>query len=77
MVTSYNTLHHDPITHFIIMAPPVRYYPHRAGRDRDGGIGPVYAVHPFHQRGYAIGSYLSGLWRAIRPILSRRAKTAG
>jgi hypothetical protein len=59
------------------MNPLVRYYLHQAGRGNNDGIGPVYAVPPVYQRGYGIGSYLSGLWRVVRPILWRGAKRVG
>ena len=55
----------------------VRYYLHQAGRDGRGGIGPVYAVPPFYQRGYGIASFLGGLWRMVRPILWSGVKPVG
>ena len=59
------------------MDPLVRYYLHQAGRSTDNGKGPVYAVPLFHQRLYEIGSYLGVLWRMVRPIVWRGAKTVG
>ena len=59
------------------MNPLVRCYLHQAGRGKDDGIGSVYAVPPFHQRGYGIVRYLGGLWRVFRRILWRGAKTVG
>jgi hypothetical protein len=59
------------------MNPLVQYYLHQAGRGKTDGIGPVYVLPPFHQRGYGIGSYLSGLWRVFRPFLWKGAKRVG
>ena len=44
---------------------------------KGNAIGPVYAVPLFHQRCYGIGSFLGVLWRVVRPILWRGAKTVG
>jgi hypothetical protein len=43
----------------------------------DDVIGPVYATTPFVQRGHGIGSFLSGLFRMIRPIFVSGAKAVG
>src|SRR5215468_6659971 len=64
------------------MNPLVAYYLHQAGRglNRGGGyssIGPVYATAPFVQRGHGIGSFLSGVFRFVRPILWSGAKVVG
>jgi len=64
------------------MDPLVSYYLHQAGRGsiRGGGysgIGPVYSTAPFVQRGHGIGSFLSGLFRFVRPILWSGAKVVG
>ena len=59
------------------MNPLVRYFLHQAGRGTDNGMGPVYALPLFHQRGYGIGSYLGGLWQMVTPIIWRGAKTVG
>jgi len=59
----------------------VQYYLHQAGHGAAGsrgmhdGIGPFYAASPFLQRGYGIGSFLTGLWRMVRPFLWSGAKT--
>jgi hypothetical protein len=48
------------------------------GRGRgDTGIGPIYCIPPFIQRGHDLGSFLSGLFRSFRPILWNGAKTFG
>jgi len=39
------------------------------------GIGPVYLVSPFVQRGHGIGNFLRGLWRVVRPVLRSGAKS--
>jgi len=65
------------------MNPLVSYYLHQAGRgsNRGGGgyssIGPVYSTAPFVQRGHGIGSFLSGLFRFVKPILWSGAKVVG
>ena len=64
------------------MNPLVSYYLHQAGRgsNRGGGyssIGPVYSTTPFVQRGHGIGSFLSGLFRFVKPILWSGGKVAG
>jgi len=65
------------IVHFILMNPLVRYYIHQAGCGKNNGIGSVYATPLVLQRGYGIGSFLSGLWRVVRPILWSGAKALG
>jgi hypothetical protein len=48
----------------------VRDYLVQAGRGSPtGGIGPVYSVQPFVQRGHGIRSFLSNLFRLVRPVL--------
>ena len=61
------------------MDPLLRYYLNQAGRGIGGRgcIGPIYSVPPIYQRGYGIGSFLCSLWRMVRPILWRGAKTVG
>ena len=59
------------------MDPLAPYYLHQVGCGADNGIGPVYALPPFHQRGYGIGSFLGGLWQMVRPILWRVTKAVG
>ena len=64
------------------MDPLVSYYLQQAGRGsyRGGGysgIGPVYSTAPFVQRGHGIGSFLSGLFRFVKPILWSGAKVVG
>jgi len=61
------------------MTPLGQYYVHQAGGGRggDSGIGPIYSVPPFVQRGHGIGSFLRGLWRTVRPVLWSNAKSLG
>jgi len=53
----------------------VRYYLRQAGRGHTNGIGPIYDATPVLQRGYGIGSFLTGLWLTVRPILWSGAKS--
>ena len=57
----------------------VKYYVRQAGGGGggDNGVGPIYVVPPFVQRGNGTGSFLSGLFRAVRPILWSGAKLLG
>ena len=56
----------------------MKYYVRQAGGGSgDNGVGPIYTVPPFVQRGRGIGSFLSGLFRAVRPILWSGAKVMG
>jgi len=59
------------------MDPLLRYYLNQAGRGKNNDIGPVYATPLVLQRGYGVGSFLSGIWRVVRPILWRPAKALG
>ena len=52
----------------MIMDTLVKYYVRQAGGGSgDKGVRPIYNVPPFVQRGRGIGSFLSGLFRAVRP----------
>jgi hypothetical protein len=56
----------------------VRYYLVQAGRGSPtSGIGPVYSLPPFVQRGHGIGSFLSNLFRLVRPVLWSGVKAVG
>ena len=61
------------------MTPLRQYYIRQAGGGRggDSGIGSIYSVPPFVQRGHGIGSFLRGLWRTVRPVLWSGAKSLG
>ena len=43
----------------------------------DDYVAPIYVTHPFVQRGHGIGSFLSGLFRAVRLVLWSGAKVFG
>ena len=49
--------------------PLVQYCLHQAGRGSRSGIGAIYSIPPFVQRGYRIGSFLSGLFRLVQTVL--------
>jgi hypothetical protein len=63
------------------MNPVVKYYVSQAsrgnGRGDSSGIGPIYSIAHFVQRGQGIGSLLSGLFRIVRRVLWSGAKTVG
>jgi len=56
------------------MDPLVKYYIRQAGGGYDD-VGPIYVLPS--QRGHGIGSFLSGLFRAVRPVLWSGAKDFG
>jgi len=62
------------------MNPLTRYYIHQAGGGGGGGsedgIGPIYSVPPFVQRGHGLGSLMGGLFRSIRPLFFSGLRTA-
>jgi len=60
------------------MTPLGQYYIRQAGVGGGGrGIGPVYSVSPFVQRGHGIDSFLRELWRNVQPVLWSGAKSVG
>ena len=62
------------------MNPLTRYYIHQAGGGGGGiggGVGPIYSVPPFVQRGNGLGSLLGGLFLSIRPLLFSGLRTSG
>ena len=61
----------------MIMDTLVKYYVRQAGGSGDNGVGPIYVTPLFVQRGCGIGSFLSGLFRAVSPILWSGAKNFG
>jgi len=60
------------------MTPLGQYYIRQAGGGEGGhGMGTVYSVPPFVQRGHGIGSFLRGLWGTVQPVLWSGAKILG
>lgn len=60
-----------------LMRALTQYYIQQSGRGSRGGIGPVYSVPPFIQRGHGIGAIFGSLWRTLRPWLWSGAKSVG
>lgn len=60
------------------MDPLTAYYKNQAGAGGLGDlIGPVYRGSFHVQQGHGIGSFLSGLFRLVRPVLVSGAKALG
>jgi hypothetical protein len=61
------------------MNPLEQYYLNQAGRgiNSSSGIGPIYQVPTFVQRGHGIGDILGSLWRFVRPLLWTGVKSLG
>ena len=61
------------------MNPLTKYYIYQAGGGggSGGGVGPIYSVPAFVQRGHGLGSLLGGLFRSIRPLFFSGLRTAG
>ena len=49
--------------------PLSQYYIHQADCGTHNEVGPIYSVPHFLQRGHGVGSFLSGLFRTVRPVL--------
>ncbi len=62
---------------FIMKDSLLLYYLHQAGRGSHCGIGPFHSAPPFLQRGHGLGSFLSGLFRLVRPVLWSGLKAVG
>jgi hypothetical protein len=50
----------------------IKYYINQAG----SGIGTIYST-PAYQKGYGIGSFLGGLFRAVIPFFKSRGMSVG
>jgi len=60
------------------MNPLTRYYIHQAGGGGGiGGVGPIYLVSPFVQRGHGLVSFLGGFFRSISPLFFSGIRTDG
>ena len=62
------------------MHPLTGYYIHQAaggGGGGGGGIGPIYSLPPYIQKGRGIGDYLGPLFRAHKSWIFRGEKAAG
>jgi len=59
------------------MHPLTRYYIHQAGGGGGSGVGPIYSLPPYIQRGHGIDDYLGTLFRAIKPLSFTGANAAG
>jgi hypothetical protein len=58
-----------------------QYYMYQSGRgltnSQNSGLGPIYAVPTFVQRGHGIADILGTWWRFVRHLLWTGAKTLG
>ena len=52
-----------------------RYYINQAGGG--GGVGPIYSIPTFVQRGHGLGDILGGLFRSIKPFFFSGIRTTG
>ena len=58
--------------------PPGTPCIHQAGGGgSSGGVGPIYSLPPYIQRGRGIGVYLGPLFREIKPLFFTGARYAG
>ena len=54
-----------------------QYYLNQACRGAHSGIGPIYSVPLFLQRGHGVGSVLSGLSPLVQPVLWSGVRAVG
>jgi len=59
------------------MHPLTQYYIHQTGGGDGSGVGPIYSLLPYIQRGHGIVDYLGPLFRANKPLFFTGAKNAG
>ncbi len=57
--------------------PLVHYYLHHASLGSHNGLGPVYSVPPYVQRGHGMESFLCGLLLLVRPVPWSGVKAVG
>jgi len=84
---SFSVSHYTLIYKYDIDTPPTYIYKYDAvrtalytpsgGGGGGRGIGTVYSVSPFVQRGHGIGSFHRGLWRTVQPVLWSCAMSLG
>jgi len=52
---------------------PLEVYYLRHGSGQYTGIGPIFCIPPFLERGHGIGNFFGSLFRWVKPILCRGA----
>jgi hypothetical protein len=59
------------------MDPLTAYYVNQGGGRLGDYIGPLYVGSPYIQQGSGLGSFLSSLFRIVKPVLISGAKSFG